>query len=60
MSVRDLIPWGRDRDHVPASSQRDELGPFFSLHREMNRLFDEALSGFGNRALLAACPHRRA
>lgn len=41
--MRDLIPWGRSR--MPARSE--EASPFFALHREMNRLFDEAFRNFG-------------
>jgi HSP20 family protein len=44
MSVRDLIPWNRGRN---LTIQRDEeANPFLALHREMNRLFDNALRGF--------------
>lgn len=41
--MRDLIPWGRSR--MPARSE--ETSPFFTLHREMNRLFDDAFRSFG-------------
>lgn len=43
MSVRDLMPWGRTGNQSPAT-HRD---PFMNLHREMNRLFDEAFRGAG-------------
>src|SRR5687767_1633509 len=43
MGFRDLIPWSKNHDVV----RRDEPNPFLTLHREMNRLFDDALSGFG-------------
>lgn len=44
MSMRDLIPWNRS-SRVPV--QRGEEGtPFLTLHREMNRLFDDAFRGF--------------
>ncbi|MEI5686549.1 Hsp20/alpha crystallin family protein [Sphingomonas kyungheensis] len=53
MAIRDLIPWSR-QDHraVPAVGLRDAEGacdtpPLLSLHREMNRLFDDVLHGFG-------------
>src|SRR5436853_4317646 len=44
MAIRDLVPWNnRNRD----VARRDELmHPFFSLHREMNRLFDDVFRGF--------------
>ena len=44
MAVRDLIPWGRHRSPVPSTS--DEVNPFLTLHREMNRLFDDVFSRF--------------
>ena len=59
MAVRDLIPWGRDRSSVPSTMQHSEEGnPFLSLHREMNRLFDDAFSRIGGGApsLLATMP----
>ncbi|HSK40438.1 MAG TPA: Hsp20/alpha crystallin family protein [Arenibaculum sp.] len=47
MSVRDLIPWGRERS---PSVRGGEIGdPFVSLHREMNRLFDDFFRGFDGR-----------
>ena len=48
MSVRDLMPWGRSGgNQVPGVFRTGERNPFLSLHREVNRLFDEALRGFG-------------
>jgi HSP20 family protein len=44
MAMRDLVPWGRGRD---VSVRRGEDSPFLTLHREMNRLFDDAFRGFG-------------
>jgi HSP20 family protein len=43
MAMRDLIPWNRSRD---VAVRRDEGNPFFTLHREMNRLFDDVFRGF--------------
>jgi HSP20 family protein len=43
MAMRDLIPWNRGRD---VSVHRGEDHPFLTLHREMNRLFDDAFRGF--------------
>lgn len=55
MSVRDLIPWGRGTNAPVPSRMRDEpASPFLTLHREMNRLFDEVFSGFGTGALAPA------
>jgi len=48
MSVRDLIPWGRGtRSSVPSPARDEPVNPFLTLHREMNRLFDDAFSHFG-------------
>ena len=44
MGFRDLIPWSRNHDMV---QRREEQNPFLTLHREMNRLFDDVFSGFG-------------
>jgi len=46
MSVRDLIPWSRGGNRAPSLAGADEAVPVLTLHREMNRLFDEALRGF--------------
>ena len=43
MAFRDLIPWSKDQE----LARREEQNPFLALHREMNRLFDDAFSGFG-------------
>ena len=42
MNMRDIIPWGRS---TPSRIENDP-NPFLSLHREMNRLFDDAFRGF--------------
>ncbi len=46
MSVRDLIPWGREENRVPSLFRDNERDPFLSLHREVNRLFDDVFRGF--------------
>ncbi|QEX23256.1 molecular chaperone Hsp20 [Hypericibacter adhaerens] len=44
MSMRELIPWNRS---IRVPVQRGEEGtPFLTLHREMNRLFDDVFRGF--------------
>lgn len=46
--MRDLIPWGRSRS--PARREEgayEGMTPFFTLRREMDRLFDDALRNFG-------------
>ncbi|WP_449255219.1 Hsp20/alpha crystallin family protein [Bosea sp. (in: a-proteobacteria)] len=49
MSVRDLIPWSRNNGHQVPSVFRDaDRDPVLSLHREMNRLFDDVFRGFGS------------
>ena len=50
MSVRDLIPWGRSGgEQVPSTFQDRDRDPFLSLHREVNRLFDDAFRSFDSR-----------
>jgi HSP20 family protein len=43
MAFRDLIPWSRNQDLAPT---RENFNPFVTLHREMNRLFEDVLRGF--------------
>jgi HSP20 family protein len=43
MAMRDLIPWSRGRD---VTVRHGEDSPFLTLHREMNRLFDDVFRGF--------------
>jgi len=52
MAIRDLIPWSRQENRlpVPVRPERERDGdshPLLSLHREVNRLFDDVLRGFG-------------
>ena len=44
MTMRDLIPWGRNQQ--TPSRYREQGDPFMTLHREMNRLFDDVFRGF--------------
>jgi HSP20 family protein len=48
MNMRDLIPWARNEgsSSVPASFRNEEVSPFLTLHRDMNRLFENAFSRF--------------
>ncbi|MCB1463768.1 MAG: Hsp20/alpha crystallin family protein [Nitratireductor sp.] len=49
MSVTDLIPWRRNNgDQLPSVFRDGERDPFVSLHREVNRLFDDVFRGFGS------------
>src|SRR4051794_812268 len=53
MNVRDLVPWSRtdDRDRNRPTAQDAAASPLFTLHREMNRLFDDVFRGFDTPAL---------
>lgn len=56
MSLRDLIPWSRQENRLPvpvhAEPEREQNGyPLASLHREVNRLFDDVMRGFGTSPL---------
>ncbi len=46
MNVRDLIPGSRNDRDVSRSARSESLNPMVSLHREMNRLFDNMFRGF--------------
>jgi HSP20 family protein len=48
MNVRDLIPWGRS-NQAPTIYRDSEQNPFLSLHREVNKLFDDVFRGFDSR-----------
>src|ERR1700736_1815085 len=45
MAIKDLIPWNNNRGRVGFQRGTD-IHPFFALHREMNRLFDDVFRGF--------------
>jgi HSP20 family protein len=45
MAFRDLVPWSRNQQLGPARG--DAFEPFFTFHREMNRLFDDVFRSFG-------------
>jgi len=50
MGVRDLIPWGREEgNRTPTVFGDGDRDPFLSLHREVNRLFDDVFRGFDSR-----------
>ena len=44
MNVRDLIPWSRAENKTPALYH--DTDPFMTLHREVNRLFDDVFRSF--------------
>jgi HSP20 family protein len=68
MGIKDLIPWNNGGREV-AISRGADVNPFFTLHREMNRMFDDVFRGFDlaplgstpgtERAWLAPDRHRR-
>lgn len=41
MSMRDLIPWGRQNSTTPTAYRAEEFSPIFGLRREVDRLFDD-------------------
>jgi HSP20 family protein len=46
MNIRELVPWSRgDRDRSLAT-RSGEMSPVVSLHREVNRLFDDVFRAF--------------
>ena len=50
MTIRDLIPWSRQENRLPApiGAERERLSsPLLSLHSEVNRLFDGVFQYFG-------------
>jgi HSP20 family protein len=46
MPIKDLIPWNRSRSDLAIRRNNKPANPFLTLHREMNRLFDDAFRGF--------------
>lgn len=46
MGVRDLVPWNRGNNQAPTAFRGEDVDPFLSLHRNVNRLFDEVFRGF--------------
>jgi HSP20 family protein len=46
MAIRDLIPWNNNRGREVSVRRGEEINPFLALHREMNRLFDDAFRSF--------------
>jgi len=61
MNMRDLIPWKRHSQPVPGR-YREEGDPFMTLHREMNRLFDDVFRTFdmaplGTMGWMGGWPH---
>jgi HSP20 family protein len=44
VGIRDLVPWTKGQQ---LSTRHEPFDPFLTLHREMNRLFDDVFRGFG-------------
>jgi HSP20 family protein len=55
MNVRDLIPWSGS-NRTPTLLRDEQASPFLTLHREMNRLFDEAFRSFEAPLLFGRLP----
>jgi HSP20 family protein len=56
MALRDLVPW-KDSSHNVAVQRNETGNPLLALHREMNRMFDEAfrsfdIGSFGSSAMM--------
>src|ERR1700681_3770474 len=45
MAIKDLIPWN-NRGREVGFQRGTDIHPFFTLHREMNRMFDDVFRGF--------------
>jgi len=58
MSVRDLIPWNRGNNQAPAIYRGEDMDPFMSLHRNVNRLFDEVFNGFDTPSMFGRMTSR--
>ena len=55
MPLPDLLTCGRDQRSLP-SRRPQEASPFLTLHREMNRLFDDVFNNFGAPSVLGRMP----
>lgn len=45
MNMKSIVPWGRN-SILPDTRSSDEPSPFLTLHRQMNRLFDDFFHDF--------------
>jgi HSP20 family protein len=57
MSVRDLMPWSRG-NQTPTIYRGGDLDPFMSLHRDVNKLFDDLFRGFDTPSMLGRMASR--
>ncbi|MGA9089707.1 MAG: Hsp20/alpha crystallin family protein [Bradyrhizobium sp.] len=46
MAIRDLMPWNSNRDRGIGIPSGIDASPLLTLHREMNRMFDDVFRGF--------------
>lgn len=52
MSIRDLVPRARQENRAPMLLDPEDRNPFLSLRREMDRMFDDVLRGFGGPSMM--------
>lgn len=45
MSMRDLIPWGRQTSSAPVNYRNEDTNPFLELRRDMDRMFEDFFRG---------------
>src|ERR1700676_1895063 len=46
MAIKDLILWNNNRGREVGCQRGTDIHPFFELHREINRMFDDVFRGF--------------
>ena len=51
MNVRDLVPWSRGDRERSLATRSDFTSPVLSLHREVNRFFDDVFRSFDGSRL---------
>jgi HSP20 family protein len=56
MALRDLIPWNDNGSRNMAAHRAHEGNPLLTMHREMNRLFDDVFRGFDLGPLGSSSP----
>jgi HSP20 family protein len=56
MNVKDLVPWSKNRN-LEKSRFAESSSPFLTLHREMNRMFDDFLRDMDVPGRGAVWPH---
>lgn len=58
MNARDMMPWNRRNNQTPSVYRGSDINPFMSLHRDVNRLFDEVFRGFDTPSLFSRMASR--